>query len=212
MQYELSSEVEKVAAKVIKQHHPDLTHKKIYYLALDLIDEKTGVSKAKKSKGHQIAAEIKVVSGDAAFLISGETSTDDKGPLSVVVVKVYRNPWKFIKEEKTREAVLHSQLCRLDYDELTGKPTILEFDAKLMAANVAKYGAYNEDIERILKAAKDLPLFEENGKQKEEVKAVKANGNGKAVEEPAKPTSDLPPIQEQVNQKRGRTRAHRAGN
>jgi hypothetical protein len=44
------------------------------------------------------------------------------------------------------------------------------------------------------------------------VKAVKANGNGKAVEEPEPPKSSLPPIQEQVNQKRGRSRAHRAGN
>lgn len=181
MQYELSSEVAKVAEGVIRQHHPDLQSKKVYYLILDQKDEKTGLSKAKKSKGHTIPAEIKILSGDAAFLVSGETGTDENGPVPVVVVKVYRNPWMFIKED-TRKAVIDSVLCRLDYDDLTGKPTLLEYDAKLMAANVAHFGAYNDDIERVLRAAKDLPLFEENGKAKVQ-KAEAANGAEKAPTE-----------------------------
>jgi hypothetical protein len=57
----------------------------------------------------------------------------------------------------------------------------------------------------------DPSLFGEIEKVEQEVKVVKANGNGKAAEEPEAPKSDLPPIQETVNQKRGRSRAQRAG-
>jgi hypothetical protein len=214
MQYELSSEVAKVAEGVIKRHHPDLFSKRIHYLMLDKKDDK-GSSVSKKSKGHQVFAEIKVLSSDAAFLISGEARTDDKGPTPVVVLKVYRMPWMNLKAE-VREALIDSQLCRLIYDDETGRPSIMEYDAKLHTANLAHYGPWNDDIERVLKATKDLPLFEENGKPKAEqdVKVVKANGNDKVVETAAAaaetPKSDLPPIQEQVNQRRGRTRAARA--
>ena len=214
MQYELSSEVAKVAEGVIKRHHPDLYSKRIHYLMLDKKDDK-GSSVSKKSKGHQVFAEIKVLSSDAAFLISGEARTDDDGPMPVVVLKVYRMPWMNLRAE-TREALIDSQLCRLIYDDETGRPSIMEYDAKLLSANLAHYGAWNDEIQRVLKAPKDLPLFEENGKPKEEVKVVKA-GNGKVVDPDANgktetPKPDLPSISEHANQKRGRTRAHRAGN
>jgi Putative phage metallopeptidase len=212
MQYELSSEVAKVAERVIKQHHPDLYSKRIHYLMLDKKDDK-GSSVSKKSKGHQVFAEIKVLSGDAAFLVSGEARTDDDGPKPIVVLKVYRMPWMNLKTE-TREALIDSQLCRLTYDDETGRPSIMEYDAKLFGANIAHYGTWNDEIERVLRAAKDLPLFEENGKPKTEsdVKVIKPNGNGKAVEAsaPEAPKTDLPPIQETVNQKRGRGKAARA--
>jgi len=216
MQYELSSEVAKVAEGVIKRHHPDLYSKRIHYLMLDKKDDK-GSSVSKRSKGHQVFAEIKVLSSDAAFLISGEARTDDDGPMPVVVLKVYRMPWMNLKAE-TREALIDSQLCRLIYDDETGRPSIADYDAKLHGANLAHYGAWNDEIQRVLKAPKDLPLFEENGKPKEqEVKVVKA-GNGKVVDPDINgkatetPKSDLPSISDHANQKRGRSRAHRAGN
>lgn len=175
--YELSREVERVADKVIKQHHPDLMSKKVYYVIVDKKDS-DGVSVAKFSKGHQIPAEIKVINGDAAFLISGETSTDDNGPLSVVLCKVYRMPWKHLKEE-TREALLDSQLCRIIYDDETGKPSILEYDAKVNNSNLKRYGAWNHEIERLFDATKELPLIAEIEKAETGVKIQKAAaGNG----------------------------------
>jgi hypothetical protein len=63
--------------------------------------------------------------------------------------------------------------------------------------------------------ADDPSLFGEIDKTTPEVKIVKANGNGnKAAENgkseaPSAPVSDLPPIQQQVNQKRGRGKAAR---
>lgn len=219
MQYELSSEVAKVAEGVIKRHHPDLFSKRIHYLMLDKKDDK-GSSVSKKSKGHQVFAEIKVLSSDAAFLISGEARTGDDGPTPVVVLKVYRMPWMNLKPE-TREALIDAQLCRLIYNDETGRPSIEEYDAKLHNANLAHYGAWNDDIERVLKATRDLPLFEENGKPKEEqpVKVVKASaGNGKVVDpdansKPAEaPKPDLPSISEHAKQKSGRQRPARAGN
>jgi len=58
----------------------------------------------------------------------------------------------------------------------------------------------------------DPSLFGEIEKAESDVKVVKANGNGKAVEAaaPEVPKPDLPPIQDHANQKRGRTRAARA--
>jgi len=212
MQYELSSEVAKVAEGVIKRHHPDLYSKRIHYLMLDKKDDK-GSSISKKSKGHQVFAEIKVLSSDAAFLISGEARTDDDGPMPVVVLKVYRMPWMNLKSE-IREALIDSQLCRLIYDDETGRPSIQEYDAKLFGANLAHYGAWNDEIERVLKAPKDLPLFEENGKPKVEsdVKVVKAAaGNGKAPETQAASVSNLEPLKETVAKKRGRGRSATAG-
>jgi hypothetical protein len=123
-------------------------------------------------------------------------------------------PWMNLKAE-IREALIDSQLCRLIYDDETGRPSIMEYDAKLFNANLAHYGAWNDEIERVLKATKDLPLFEENSKPKaeQEVKVVKA-GNGKAPEEvaPETPKPDLPSITEHAKQKGSRSRAHRTGN
>lgn len=214
--YELSREVEKVADKVIKQHHPDLMSKKVYYVIVDKKDS-DGVSVAKFSKGHQIPAEIKVINGDAAFLISGETSTDDNGPLSVVLVKVYRNPWKFIKED-TREALLDSQLCRLIYDDETGKPSIEDYDAKINNSNLKRYGAWNNEITALFNATKELPLIAEIEKAETGVKVQKAAAaNGTTVDNgKAAPTnteivaSALEPLKETVARRRGR--AARAGN
>jgi hypothetical protein len=210
--YELSHEVEKVATKVIKQYHPDLLSKKVYYVIVDKKDS-DGVSVAKFSKGHQIPAEIKVINGDAAFLISGESSTDDNGPLSVVLCKVYRTPWKHLKEE-TREALLDSQLCRVIYDDETGKPSILEYDAKVNNSNLKRYGAWNHEIERLFDATKELPLIKEIEKAESEVKVVKANGNGKVVEpeNPSASVSNLAPLKDEVAKRRGKDRAARAGN
>lgn len=206
--YELSNEVEKVATNVIRRHHPDLLSKKVYYVIVDKKDS-DGLSVPKTSKGHQIPAEIKVINGDAAFLISGETSTDDNGPLSVVLVKVYSRPWRFIKEE-TREALLDSQLCRLIYDDETGKPSILEFDAKVNNSNIKRYGAWNREIEGLLNATKELPLIAEIEKAESGAKVVKANDNGKIVEPPP-PASNLEPLSKTVNAKK-RGRAATVGN
>lgn len=208
MQYEVSQEVEKVANKVIREHHPDLAHKTIHYLKLDKKDS-DGMSVAKWSKGHQIAAEIKVLSGDAAFLISKESRTDDDGPTSVVVLKVYSLPWNNIKEDRVREALIDSQLCRLVYDDETGKPSILEYDAKVHNSNLKRFGAWNNELLGLWNATKELPLFEENGKAKVQKaaagnsKAVDGNGHADKPVESSAPVSNLEPIKETVAKKRG---------
>jgi hypothetical protein len=201
MQYELSNEVENVADAVIKQFHPDLSSKKIHYLILDKKDG-DGMSVAKWSKGHQIAAEIKVISGDAAFLLSGESRTDDNGPASVVVLKVYRIPWTLIEKGKTREALVDSQLCRLIYDDETGKPSVLEYDAKVHNSNLKRFGAWNNELEKLIDATKELPLIEiAEGKDKVKIQKAAA-GNGKAEETPK---SDITSLKQDVAKKRGRT-------
>ena len=105
-----------------------------------------------------------------------------------------------------REALIDSQLCRLIYDDETGRPSIMEYDAKLFNANLAHYGAWNDEIERVLNAAKDLPLFAEPEKSEVKIKKAAA-GNGQIVDQnptASVPKSNLEPLKETVAKKRGR--------
>ena len=63
MQYEISSEVEKVAKGVIKDHLTDLKSKKIIYITQDKKDDKTGNSVAQMRKGKPIIGDVKLVGG-----------------------------------------------------------------------------------------------------------------------------------------------------
>ncbi len=203
MQYELSNEVEKVADEVIKQFHPDLRSKDIRYMILDPKDS-DGTSKPKVTKDHQIPAEIKILPEDAAFLVSGESRTDDNGPHSIVIVKVNRYLWDRANKDNIRKALLDSQLCRLIYDDETGRASILEYDAKLSNSNLARFGAWNNELKRVAQITEGLPLLkglEESVTN--QVKVVKPTaGNGKVAEEA--PKSDLPSLKQEVAKKRGR--------
>jgi hypothetical protein len=219
MQYELSKEVEKVAERLIKQFHDELKGKDIRYVTQEKKDDKTGQSVAQMRKGRPVLADIKVVGGLNAFLCSGEERTDLNGPIPFAVMVVSKHAWNLLKP-KQREAMLDEQLCRLDYDSETGKPTVGDYDVHAITLNAKRFGAWNDDLDRFLTAAQDFPLFRELDEAVTEPKpkVVKASaGTGKIVDpdadakatEPPKP--DLPSITEHANQKRGRTRPATAG-
>lgn len=204
MQYEISSEAGKVAKDLIKQFHPDLTSKTIRYVMQTRKDAETGEAQQQMRKGKPVFADVKLVGGLNAFLISGEARTDANGPTPIAVVVLSNFAWnKF--SAKQREACLDEQLCRLDYNLETGRPTILDFDAAVMTLNVKRFGAWHEDLDKFLTAAKDFPLFKDLDESVTEApkvkKAAAGAGNGK-TEEP--PKSDLGSIKDQVAKKRGR--------
>jgi len=182
MQYELSKEVERVAAGVIKQHLPELKSKSIVYVTQELKDDKTGLAVPQKRKGKAVIGDIKIVGGLNAFLASGEARTDHNGPTPFSVLVVSKFAWNELKPEQ-REAWLHSQLYRLDYDEDTGKPSIADFDIKENSMTVKLYGAYNVDLSTFLKAAKQHPLFEDLDNQLEEVAAAPATASAEAKQQ-----------------------------
>ena len=202
MQYELSSEVEKVAKTVIKDHLTDLKSKKIVFVTQEKKDDKTGIAVAQMRKGKPIIGDIKLVSGLNAFLASGVDRTDHNGPTPFPALVISRHAWNLLNDEQ-RKAFVHQQLNRLSYDVDTGKPTLIDYDVREFSIIAKLYGAWNDDLDTFLKAAKEFPLFADL-EEAPKAKVVKAAaGNGKIVDEGEKPKSDLLPIKEQVAKKRG---------
>lgn len=213
MQYSKAPEVEKVANAVIREHHKDeFTSKEILYVFQEKKDEKTGMAVAQMRKGKPILGDIKIVSGLNAFLASGLEETDFHGPMPLVVLVVSKHAWNLLKPEQ-RKAWVDQQLCRLDYDIESGKPTIGDYDVKEMTLIAKRYGAWSDDLSAFFKAAKQYPLFEEPEAQPAEpikAKVVKAE-NGKSAEAKAsgngaaeKPKPSLQSLKQHVAEKRGR--------
>jgi len=201
MQYEISNEIEKMARGIIKQHHPDLTSKNIVYVFQARKDKGTGEAQAQMRKGKPILADVKIVGGLNAFLVSGEARTDENGPTPFVVMIVSKHAWNLLKPEQ-RQAMIDEQLCRVDYDIETGRPALLAYDVNAFSLNVKRYGAWHNDLATFLKVAKQHPLFEDlenqpdpqpvveqtaSAEAKQQVKVLKAgSGNGAEKVEPAK--------------------------
>lgn len=208
MQYELSSEVEKVANSLIKQFHSELGAKKIDYAFEIRKDKTTGESQHHMRGGKPVMADIDITTGRKAFLASGEARTDENGPDPRVAIFVSKHAWNQLTP-KQREAMLDEQLCLLHYDEESGRPKKLAPDAEVSLLNLKRFGLWRPDLEAMARVAQEFPLFaelDESVTEPQKAKVVKAGaaaGNGKDADaEP--PKSDLPSIQRQVAEKRGR--------
>lgn len=216
MQYELSSEVEKVANSLIKQFHPDLSSKKIVFVSQERKDKATGESQKQMRRGKPVFADVKVIGGLNAFLVSGEARTDENGPVPFVCMVVSRHAWNYLKP-KQREGMIDEQLCRIDYDTESGRPSVLDYDAKAYVANLKRFGAWNDDLDALLKHADEFPLFADldesvtgNGVKVKKAAAGADANNGKA-ETAEPPKSELGSLKDQVAKKRGRVATAGAG-
>ncbi len=212
MLYELSNEVEKVAISLIKQFHSDLGPKKIVYVTAERKDKGTGESQAQMRKGKPVFADAKIIGGLNAFLVSGEARTDENGPVPFVCIVVSKHAWNYLKP-KQREGMLDEQLCRLDYDTESGRPTILDYDAKAFTLNVKRFGAWNDDLAGFLKHADEFPLFAELDESVTEApkakvqKAAAGAGNGNGAEkepDPPKATGVRDMRRDVANRRTGR--------
>lgn len=221
MQYERSAELEKVANQLIKSHINELGSKNIVYVFQEKKDDKTGVAVAQMRKGKPIVADIKIIGGLNAFLASGETRTDHNGPTPFACLVVSRHAWNLLSAEQ-RKAALHQQLCRLDYDLDTGKPSLIDYDVKEMSVIAKLYGAWNDDLATFLKVAKQHPLFEDLDNMpdapgpvtaSEEAKAqarVLKGGNGKdngKVDESKPVATGVTDLKKEVARRRGGAQA-----
>lgn len=198
MEYEVSQEVEKLANQLIKQYHSELVPKNIIYVTQTRKDKETGEAQAQMRKGKPVLADIKVVSGLNAFLASGDVRTDANGPVPFAVMVVSKHAWNALNP-KQREAMIDDQLCRLDYDDETGRPTVIDYDVAAFTLNVKRFGAWNHDLDTFLNAAKEFPLFKDlddgpvtgvvkkTAKQEaeEQAEALQGNGSSEIVKEEA---------------------------
>jgi hypothetical protein len=158
MQYKLATDVQKIAKRLIREDHHDLASKDIRFI-FKLNKDKNDQSVPMKSKGRAMVATTKIVGGEMAFLISGEETTDANGPSPLVLVTVSEYTWNEFTPEQ-RLAAVDAQLCKLDYDADTGRPSLIDFDVQAHTRNVKKYGAWNRDLNYFFEAAKQAPLFE----------------------------------------------------
>lgn len=224
--YERSNEIEKMARGIIKQHHPDLASKNIVYVFQEKKEKETGESKAQMRKGKPVFADIKVIGGLNAFLVSGEARTDENGPTPFAVMIVSKHAWNSLKPEY-REAMIDEQLCRVDYDIETGRPSIIAYDVNAFSLNVRRYGAWHNDLATFLKVAKQYPLFEDlenqpepqpveqtaSAEAKQQAKVLKGNGAEKqeAAEKVSKPGNGLQDLKTQsLKSEAGRERRQRS--
>lgn len=219
MQYELSTEVGKVAKAVIKEHLNDLSSKQIVYVTQEKKDDKTGVAIAQMRKGKPVFGDIKLIGGLNAFLASGADRTDHNGPTPFPVLVVSRHAWDLMKPEQ-RKAFVHQQLNRLDYDLDTGKPSLVDYDVKEFSVIAKLYGAWNDHLSRFLKTAKQHPLFDDiedpipvaatptEPTAAQQAKILKggngkANGNGHAKDEAKPKGNGVSDLKAEVARRRG---------
>lgn len=160
MEYEISNQVQKIAHNLIKQYHPELGPKKIICVTQARKDKDTGEAQAQMRKGKPVLADMKIVSGLNAFLVSGEARTDANGPVPFAVLVVSKHAWNALNERQ-REAMIDEQLCRLLYDDESGRPAILDYDVAAFTLNVKRFGAWHEDLEKFLGASSEFPLFKD---------------------------------------------------
>ena len=204
MQYELSSEVAKVAGILIKDHYPDLQRPRIVYLFQEKVDQKTGQAVMPKSKGKNQYGKAKLVTGLNAFLASGDEETDDDGPKPFFVILITKVAWyRMSKEHKA--ALVDHELMHCEYDSEGDTLSIRDHDIQEFTEIVKRHGVWNNDLEMFFNAAKQLPL-----------PMAASAGNGKIVEPEASGTA-VESFENAVETRLGRgkrstSRAARAGN
>lgn len=184
MEYQVSTEVQKVAEGLIKNFHPHLNGATIVYLFQNKRDRATGAAVIPISKGKPVLGQAKLVTGLNAFLVSGATRTDGDEIDPFFVLLITKPAWDRMKAAQ-RQALVDHELCHFGIDDESGKPTLIPHDLEEFNAIVRRHGLWEESVEQFFKSAKQIPLPLDNKAKKVAVKKAaeqNGNGNGKAAE------------------------------
>src|SRR5688572_2425577 len=109
MKYELSKEVETVADEIIGEHLPDLDGRNIEYHFVFNIDDKTGQLVPRLIKDKPVFAEVETFTAKKAYIHFHENDTEG------AALWIYKHAWNLLTPDQ-RKALIHQQLCRLDFD------------------------------------------------------------------------------------------------
>lgn len=207
MEYQVASDVAKVAKPLIEKYHPQLKGVRIIYLFQTQRDKKTGAPTMPLVKKRPVLGLAKLVTGLNAFLVSGATRTDgdDIQPFFVILITKYA--WEKLKQSQ-REALVDHELCHCGIGGDEGKLTLLPHDLDEFNCIVQRHGAWEEGVEAFLNAAmesKQIAMTFEIPKSKRPVKLIKqtpANGGAPKDPEPEPPTG-LRELKAAVRAKRG---------
>lgn len=145
MSYSNAPDVKEIAADLINQHHSHLANAPIQYVFN---------AKPMRKKGREILGEVKLISGLDAYLI---TRDFEEAPESLFVMVISKSAWDLLVDRPdTRKALVDHELCHLVRSD-EGDLSIKTHDLEEFFEIVERYGAWRNDIQTFLKAAKSAP-------------------------------------------------------
>lgn len=136
---QLSPDVEKVAKKVIANHHNHLLHVPMYFVTRD---------KASRSNGIPVWGKLKCQKGIPAMLALGQHDTDGA---AYFIVEIAGDIWEKLSEPH-REALVDHELMHATVDRVDGKLILgtRSHDLEEFGDIVARHGLWREDVTSFL--------------------------------------------------------------
>lgn len=158
--YWRAREVERIATKLIKEHHPNLNRHDVPVFAVFR-------DPVAKSKGRVVLGSARKISGLAAALF-GLAHQDDLGddPVDFFVIEIGHKTWEALSP-KGRIALVDHELCHLDVDvpldEHDDRKLIMRgHDLEEFYAVVERHGLWRENVKAFAQTAQlALPIDEQ---------------------------------------------------
>lgn len=140
--WERAPEVARIADQVVTMSHPRLKSERIEYIFR---------SRAQVRDGRALLGVTSKVMGKTSFLASGLLA----GGGEFFVVEVAKDLWHKLNETQ-REALVDSLLCSLG-KTVRGRPTIHRPDFEGYLSNLAGYGPWQADLQKMLEVGRRWP-------------------------------------------------------
>lgn len=155
--YEAAPEAEKIAERLIAEHHTHLTDVRVEFVFRD---------KASKSHGRTTLGKARKVSGLGAFLARRTEDGEDTAGAEFFVIELARDEWDEMPPSKRRALVDHELChCTITYDDEKDTVTfgIKGHDVEEFTEILDRHGLWKDDLAGFAKAAKEqLDLFDES--------------------------------------------------
>lgn len=133
--------VERIADKLIRNHHTDLTDVEIRYVFR---------SEAAKQNGKTILGKARKVSGLSAYLAQPEPGETPSGDADLFVIEIAEPEWADLTDAQ-RVALVDHELCHcttsFDEDTETLKLKTVPHDLEEFRAVVERHGLWRPDVE-----------------------------------------------------------------
>lgn len=154
-EYSSAPDAEKIAERLIADHHRHLIDTRVEFVFRD---------KASKKNGKVVLGTARKTTGLNAFLARRTADGEDTGGEEFFVIELAKDEWDEMPPSKRRAAVDHELChCSIEYDEEKGIVTlgIRAHDVEEFAEVVERHGLWKDDLADFAKAVKEqLDLFE----------------------------------------------------
>lgn len=158
MEFILAPDIHSIVGKLIVERHRHLVNCQIVSVFCD---------KTPKSKGKEVWASMRKVSGLNAFLANlaiptmaySEKQAEEsaEGNADLFVLSVSSEIWEILEQDQ-REALVDHELCHIDRNE-EGEYFLVGHDIEEFAKNIKKYGIWRQDLQNFFHALGQQELF-----------------------------------------------------